>query len=546
MIRSACGVEKTAFFSQESHFTTLPQRIWKRKDILLFAAGSLPCVRTLYFRAIADDALQQLVICPISQREYAAGSYLHKLAVRLSQALDRTGLSAVIFYASCAELLTGCDFDLLLKEVDNPQGIPIHILRRGPLNARTRSPGSDLDKILAAIPETGRSLDKMSLELPPPPPDFSGIASLLQGWDIYPFLLTPGGCTGCISLADGMGEDFFLERSRFTDMELAVGGESLAVEGIAAGFAEAGRNLCCIMGSPIPALIGMDTDFIVQKLAVKGVPALYLPCSGYEAAQTGITKALLRLGKELLPLENRQERKINVLGWSPLAFAGKEVLQEAVAFLRNQGFKVAFWGQGSLEEAKKGGEACLNWVVAAEGIGLARWMKQELAIPYFEGLPLGQAGMNHWQQKIAALLGFPFQDKAFLEPPDSRQERVLLLGQPLVLRALHSFLTTELGFSRISMGLYAPTADLCRLFSPYTDEGMFLFADPSALLEGGEGPRMILSDPLLFPVLSQLFPAAGLYPLYDPMLSGRWIIQEKLLTFDEKGGEFIRQLLFSQ
>lgn len=320
MVRSACGVEKTAFFSQESHFTTLPHRIWKRQDILLFAAGSLPCVRTLYFRAIADEALHQLVICPISQREYAGGSYLHKLAVRLSQALNRTGLSAVIFYASCAELLVGCDFDFLLREVDNPQGIPIHILRRGPLNARTRSPGSDLDKILAAIPETGRSLDKMSMELPPPPPDFSGIASLLQGWDIYPFLLTPGGCTGCISLADGMGEDFFLERSRFTDLELAVGGESLAVEGIAAGFAEAGRNLCCIMGSPVPALIGMDTDYIVQKLAVKEVPALYLPCNGYESAQAGIAKALLHLGKRAALFGKPAEKENQCAGLESLGF----------------------------------------------------------------------------------------------------------------------------------------------------------------------------------------------------------------------------------
>ena len=37
--------------------------LWQRKDVMLVAAGSGPCLRELYYRAVEQGKLQQLMLC---------------------------------------------------------------------------------------------------------------------------------------------------------------------------------------------------------------------------------------------------------------------------------------------------------------------------------------------------------------------------------------------------------------------------------------------------------------------------------------------------
>ncbi|UQT49456.1 hypothetical protein M5E87_06305 [Flavonifractor plautii] len=174
---------------------TLPERIWQRGDLLLAAAGSLACVRALYLRAAELGKLHQFLPCPLTRADYAAYQAAEHLAARLREAARRPGVGGVVLYASCAEVLTQCD----LEQVAEQAGLPVRILLRGPLVARTRNAVAELEQILSTFPRLwGNSPG--SAPLPVLPPDFSGVASLLQSWDAYPFLLTAGGCTGCLTL----------------------------------------------------------------------------------------------------------------------------------------------------------------------------------------------------------------------------------------------------------------------------------------------------------------------------------------------------------
>ena len=253
-MRDACRVEAYSAEGGGKHFMTLPERIWQRGDLLLAAAGSLACVRTLYLRAAELGKLHQFLPCPLTRADYAAGQAAEHLAARLREAARRPGVGGVVLYASCAEVLTQCD----LEQVAEQAGLPVRILLRGPLVARTRNAVAELEQILSTFPPPVGEIPRGSAPLPVLPPDFSGVASLLQSWDAYPFLLTAGGCTGCLTLGDDATAGLRLEHSRFDDLELAAGCEAAAVNGIARGFAHSGRAFCGLMGSAIPELLGMD------------------------------------------------------------------------------------------------------------------------------------------------------------------------------------------------------------------------------------------------------------------------------------------------
>lgn len=130
------------------HFMTLPERIWQRGDLLLAAAGSLACVRALYLRAAELGKLHQFLPCPLTRADYAAGQAAEHLAARLREAARRPGVGGVVLYASCAEVLTQCD----LEQVAEQAGLPVRILLRGPLVARTRNAVAELEQILSTFP----------------------------------------------------------------------------------------------------------------------------------------------------------------------------------------------------------------------------------------------------------------------------------------------------------------------------------------------------------------------------------------------------------
>ena len=138
-MRDACRVEAYSAEGGGKHFMTLPERIWQRGDLLLAAAGSLACVRTLYLRAAELGKLHQFLPCPLTRADYAAGQAAEHLAARLREAARRPGVGGVVLYASCAEVLTQCD----LEQVAEQAGLPVRILLRGPLVARTRNAVAD-------------------------------------------------------------------------------------------------------------------------------------------------------------------------------------------------------------------------------------------------------------------------------------------------------------------------------------------------------------------------------------------------------------------
>lgn len=67
---------------------------------------------------------------------------------------------------------------------------------------------------------------------PPMMPDFEAICSVLQSWKVYRFLLSSGGCDGCISGTGKEKEEYLVTKSRVDDLDVARGCEEKITNGI--------------------------------------------------------------------------------------------------------------------------------------------------------------------------------------------------------------------------------------------------------------------------------------------------------------------------
>lgn len=56
--------------------------LWQRKDVMLVAAGSGPCLRELYYRAVEQGKLQQLMFCHTTDDDYTMGTAEEKINAR--------------------------------------------------------------------------------------------------------------------------------------------------------------------------------------------------------------------------------------------------------------------------------------------------------------------------------------------------------------------------------------------------------------------------------------------------------------------------------
>ncbi len=517
-MRDKCRVEPVVLDEKDKHYITLPDRIWQRKDLMLVAAGSFSCVRTLYIQAVRRNKLAQFLPCLIRRAEYASGRAEQRLADCIRQAGQRPGVHGIIIYASCAEIVTQCDWEQATARAGLPAALPVKVLLRGPLVTRTRKPERELEQLLSEFPEESGEILPGEVPMPPLPPDFCGAVSTLHPWEAYSFLLTPGGCAGCVEQNDGIEADLCLEHSRFNDVELAVGCEESAVKGIAERARASGKPWCVVVGSAVPNLIGTDSEAILAGLTSQGIESRYIPCNGFEPAQVGSAQVLQGMSA-FLERGSSREKRVNILGYSGLALGGEQVLELGKQTLAGFGYEAEVWGRGGPAQVKRGADAALNWVVAAEGLPLAKEMERAYGLPYVFGLPLEAYGQDRWGTQVLEAME---QASAGAEPAwEGRGPQILLVGQPSVLKGLSWAIQAYAPNVRIQRAMYAPTQALAGLFQPVCSGSDFCFSDGRELRHQAAAPDLILADPLFRPSILSLFPASNWFDCPDPTVSGR-------------------------
>lgn len=525
----------------------IPDQILKEKGLALVAAGSLACVRILYFRACKLGKLQQFFGCPVTAREYGMGMQGRKLRNCIGKALKMEGIRGVIVYASCMEVLTLWDFQKELEQVSNPHNIPVKILYRGPLVKRRKPPAESLRRILAEIEKNQEAVhteQQPDIPLPPPAPDFSGIASLLQEWNCETLLLTPGGCKSCIESADGTDGMHDLKSTRFHDANVCLGCEKQLID--AAVHQLTGKGLLCLLGSAVIKTVGMDVRGITGELEKSGRPCVYLPSDGFEGAPPAMAQAWLMLGQKLLLKHSPDERNschIWILGYSRLGTGKIEHLNPVIESLNNIGCSITIWSNKETES--NAALPFLTWVVSTEGLKLAQWMKDKYNIPYVDAMPVGERMLEGFINKIASIKNktlYLEQVMKHAESSDSRDSRnVVIIGEPVLSNGIKYYLQAERGFTNVQISAYAPTQGMQSFYRQYAKE-VLLFTSPEELCGQlcGQKADIVIADPLLLHVFNGNIVRI---PLPYPIFSGRIFAEDFYEYAGGPGAEYLNHYL---
>lgn len=453
-----CKVEEAESRERSSckFYVTLPRRIFERKDLVLLAAGSLSCVRGIYMTAATNNALDRYRYTVVSQSEYATGEAAAKIKALIEKTMETLKPSGIILYASCMEVITDLDFERIKAEIDNPEGIIIEILRRGPLVKRHTNPEETLNEIFSKLPEQKEDIKTIGIMVPPPMPDFEAIFSMLQGHDNYNFLLTAGGCDGCFSEKK---QAINIRKSRLNDVDVSLGCEELYVNGIAEDME---RNVpekeAVILGSAVPNVTGTDYDRIRSDLEEKNKKVTLIKTDGFQSGEEGISRGyrMLMKAKTERESDNRIKNAVGILGAHPLATASAEKIAHGMEHLDQDNYEAHLFENEALENLGVFRNMNMNWVVSLGGISAADYLKQEYGIPYLLGIPVGKRAMMAWRKAVNRLMG-QTDDLSVPERKTDRKSdlKVLLAGDPVLTKGIAQYLYDMQGIENTKRTVFA-------------------------------------------------------------------------------------------
>lgn len=313
-----CIVQPAVHRKKKGPVAVIPNQILERKDLALLAIGSAACLRGVYLAIAPFGQLDRYFTCEFELEEYRNGGWEEKLKRKLEELTAMEGIGGVVIYTSCLEKIYDKDFTPVIREVSEASGVPVEVLWRGALVSPERNPFAYLPEVLKAIPHEGKVFTPKHRELPPLQTDFAGIASLLQPFGTYNFLVDAGGCTECFAVSDEDVETFSLRKSRFSNLKAARRWKELLVEKVAGDYEKNGDGkLCCLMSSVIPEALGFDFQDILQELKSRHIPAIYIPSNGRKSSTEGIAEGL----KALAGKAGEQEVDVVYL-WSACSYEG--------------------------------------------------------------------------------------------------------------------------------------------------------------------------------------------------------------------------------
>lgn len=241
---------------------------------------------------------------------------------------------------------------------------------------------------------------RLSLFLPPPAGDYSGAAGVLFGLDCLVVLVDAGCCTRNYT---GYDEPRWARRrktafsAQLRTLEAVLGDEERIVEQTAEGVHELGVSCAALLGTPVPAVTGMNLPGIARDVEERaGVPALGIETCGFETYERGASRAfralVSRFARASEATATRDETaplRVNVLGLTAQDLIGEADMQACLGWLQEAGLEIAFSTAGSytLDDVAAAGQADASIVVAWSGLAAARELQQRRGVPCVVGRP---------------------------------------------------------------------------------------------------------------------------------------------------------------
>lgn len=339
--------------------------------------------------------------------------------------------------------------------------------------------------------------------------DYSGACSVLFALSSINLLYSPGGCSSAVIECDeirNLRQTLFFS-SKLGEMEAVMGAEEeflFHAERLWAQNRQA--ELIAIMGTPVPALTGVDIGAIADRLSRRtGLPSLALPTEGFETYYSGVYSTLLTLGKRFLERREKKNNQVNIIGYTPLSLGKETHLTEFIDELTKFGLEISCStvGKINMETFRKTSSAALNIVVSHEGVGLAQYMQKEYSIPYVMNVPVGLWGMQRLFGVLAEIVDISprYASKQRYVPTSRVQlgQRAVVIGEPLFASCLASCLRNDFGFDYVEpTSLMKMDRRMEKVYLEKALSDVHLFEGEEALVQWMDRiqPDIIIGDPL--------------------------------------------------
>ncbi|MFC2341590.1 MAG: hypothetical protein ACFNLJ_04565, partial [Selenomonas artemidis] len=339
-------------------FNTSMDLLCRRRDLVLVVPGALICLRSLYQRAALRGVLSQLRYVILREEDYVVGTMEEKLRDVVRAAGNLPGVRVIVIYLSCLDILVRLDFADIEARLSAETGCVVRCFFRGPLAKADAMPHETAEDILRSLPPEETCIEA-DISLPPPMSDIAGAADFLRAADTANVLVTPSGCRSPIARMDMTRERRDVYAALPAAEDYIFGMEETIrtqVEELAAGAAFQKLNL---LGSPVPAFMGMQEEFILENLSSCGCKGKFFPTSGFQDAVTGIAAASLSLVWEAAADWGTTSSCVYVLGWSEMLVGACAQFAAAEDFFAKRGYRMHIAGRDVLSE-----RPALAWCVS--------------------------------------------------------------------------------------------------------------------------------------------------------------------------------------
>jgi hypothetical protein len=283
--------------------------------------------------------------------------------------------------------------------------------------------------------------------------DVSGVASALFELGGMTVIDDPSGCNSTYNTHDETrwyDQDSLIFISGLRDVDAIMGDDEKLVRDVVAAVRETHPAFVTLVCSPIPYQVGRDFAAIAREVqAQTGVPTYQVATNGMHDYVRGAGLAFQMLAEhqvrepdaaDCTKLHGAAGRRVNVLGMTPLDFAGTDP-DSVRTWLRMLGFSVvSCWAMGDgLESVRAAACADANLVVSATGLRAARALRQRFGTPYVVGVPM--EGFSAGLQRALArscedgVCRLAYQDTRAealgTEAADAASAEVALVGEPV-------------------------------------------------------------------------------------------------------------------
>ena len=303
--------------------------------------------------------------------------------------------------------------------------------------------------------------------------------------------------------------------SGLSEMEAIMGDDQKFIDDIVYTAKELSPNFIAMAGTPIPTMIGTDFKAIANIIEKEtNIPTFGFDTTGMHSYVSGAYKAFEALAKRFLKRNDKESRgekkesidkesrevkntiiKVNILGATPLDFSINKSVEAMVDLLKENNFEViSTWAMGSsLEYIKNAGDADVNLVVSYSGMGAAKYMYENLNIPYVVGTPFGKEFANKLIEDLKEVKSTKENKVSYDNRKIDKDAEITIVGESIMSESLAYAISKEKN----------KTVNV--ISSLETDEKLLLEGDKIAMFEDDiekclKNSKTIIADPLFRPI----------------------------------------------